>query len=710
MSALSAATDDLTTQSSVAAAVRLAGISINGEHDLVSVRRQVRAAGERLGLSGRDVRRLSAATYEAVHILFKRAGSLKVELRVSNPSALHVVMRCRAADPDAATTLHGVITRDLEPLRPLVHRFASKVSDRSVFVRLGMRLADNGGSTQAARTLDAQPTDIDRGDGLRQENLVLLRAQQELQAELQETNRGVIAMYAELQDQTERLRQAEDRLRLLLDSVQDYAICMLTPSGEVTSWNSGAERLFGYSADEIVGQNLSVFYTPADRDTAVPVEQLRAARQDGRFECEGLRVRRGGVAFDAHVVLSAVGGRTRELRGFSLVVRDVTERKRLEDDLRRRADDLSAANRAKEEFLATLSHELRTPLNAMLGWTRLLRMGKLDRSGMARALETIERNAHLQEQLIADILDVSRIVTGKLRLGLRPMELPPILESALDAVRPTADAKGVQLTSELSAAATVMGDPDRLQQVIWNLLTNAIKFTPAGGEIRLSLGRVGPNAVVTVSDTGEGMGPELLPYVFDRFTQGDASVTRPHGGLGLGLSIVRHIVELHGGKVQAWSDGPGRGSTFSVFLPVRAVQLAGARRPQQMPRLTGVKVLVVDDDADAREVVSTALAQCGARTAAVKSAQEALQMLEQFQPDVLVSDIGMPGEDGYSFIRRVRALDDGVRDVPAIALTGFANPDDEHRALTAGYQQFVPKPVEVDALAEVVRTLAAADR
>jgi PAS domain S-box-containing protein len=496
---------------------------------------------------------------------------------------------------------------------------------------------------------------------------------------------------------------------LLLDSVQDYAICMLTRHGEIASWNVGAERLFGYGADEIIGRNFSCFYQPAERDLDVPLEQLRVAEERGRVACECVRLRRGGAAFDAHVVLTAVrSGRERELRGFSLVVRDITERKRLEHDLRRRAEELAAANRAKEDFLATLSHELRTPLNAMLGWTRLLRMGKLDGAGMAKALETIERNAHIQEQLIADILDVSRIVTGKLRLELRPIELAPVVEAALDAVRPALAAKGIGLVPLTDFHGTVLGDPDRLQQVVWNLLVNAIKFTPAGGKVTVGIARLGPSAAITVADTGEGIRPELLPFIFDRFMQGDASVTRPHGGLGLGLSIVRHLVELHGGKVHAFSAGPGQGSTFSVHLPVRAIRLVATEPELETTQpLNGLRVLVVDDDADARDVVSKALAQCGARTAAVASAREALRLLVDFRPDVLVSDIGMPGEDGYTFIRRVRGMSaENVANVPAVALTAYAQPEDQRRALTAGFQRFIPKPVEVEELASVVRTLA----
>jgi CheY-like chemotaxis protein len=325
---------------------------------------------------------------------------------------------------------------------------------------------------------------------------------------------------------------------------------------------------------------------------------------------------------------------------------------------------------------------------------------------MSRALETIERNAHIQEQLIADILDVSRIVTGKLRLTLRPIELAPVVEAALDAVRPAAEAKGLQLRADTDFQGTVLGDPDRLQQVVWNLIVNATKFTPAGGSITLKLARVGPAAVIKVTDTGEGIAPELLPFIFDRFTQGDVSATRPHGGLGLGLSIVRHIVELHGGRVEAESDGRGFGACFSVHLPVRAIQQPADDAQRHAQPLSGVKVLVVDDDADARESVSLALAQCGAKTAAVGSAREALQMLHEFRPDVLVSDIGMPGEDGYAFIRRVRAISaHDVAHVPAVALTAYCQPEDERRALLAGYQKFVPKPVEPDELAAVVRTL-----
>jgi PAS domain S-box-containing protein len=689
----------------------LAIVALRTSQDIVSLSRRLRAAGEELGLASRTVRNLSAATYEAARLLISERAS-EAEIRLADGPSLQVVFRVPHADAPLAA-LHARLAEAVSPLRSMVDEV--RITENGTELSICLRVLFPMGAVERAGPMIAadettEPGEPDGGspEKLQERHNALRHAYRELQSELQETNRGVVALHAELETNADKLRQAEDRLRLLLDSVHDYAICMLTPQGEIASWNVGAERLFVYKADEIIGRDFACFYPAAERDLDIPAEHLRLAEERGKYACECLRLRRGGTAFDAHVIVTAVRrGRERALQGFSLVVRDITERKRLEEDLRRRAEDLSAANRAKEDFLATLSHELRTPLNAMLGWTRLMRMGKLDGPAMSRALETIERNAHIQEQLIADILDVSRIVTGKLRVELRPLELAPIVEAALDAVRPAAAAKGIHLEADTNFQGTVLGDPDRLQQVVWNLVVNAIKFTPAGGHVVLRLSRVGPSAVVTVSDTGEGIAPELLPFIFDRFTQGDTSVTRSHGGLGLGLSIVRHIVDLHGGRVQVHSNGRGTGAVFSVHLPVRAIQQLAEPAGEDLQPLSGVKVLVVDDDPDARESVSLALAQCGARTAAVASAREALQMLPEFKPDVLVSDIGMPGEDGCTFIRRVRAMNlHGVGDVPAVALTAYAQPEDQRRALMAGFQEFVPKPVHVRELAAVVKTLA----
>jgi PAS domain S-box-containing protein len=686
----------------------LAEVELRGDQDLVFLIQRIRAAGAALRLQAREIRSLSAATYELGRLLMGSPG-LTAEVSVAGAS-LVVVYRRPVTDADT-TGVGARIRQSAAPLHRMVNRIEVEETHQGVLVALRVDVAGEGTARPQTRTLPApavpgaEPEDLSPAELRRQYDL-LRQSYRDLQSELNETNRGVVALHAELEAQANELRQAEDRLRLLLDNVQDYAICMLTPNGDVASWNAGAQRLFGYSAEEIIGRSHAGFYAPGERELDMPSEQLRRARVRGRLARECQQVRQGGGTFDAHVTLTAVRRQPDgELRGFALVVRDMTERKRLENDLRRRAEDLAAANRAKEEFLATLSHELRTPLNAMLGWTSLLRIGKLNEAEMARALETIERNARVQEQLIADILDVSRIVTGKLRVELRPIELEPIIEAAVDAVRPAAEAKGVYLTLDQPIPATVLGDPDRLQQVIWNLLVNAIKFTPPQGLITVRMAQTGPTARVIVADTGEGVSPELLPVIFDRFTQGDASATRPHGGLGLGLSIVRHIVELHGGRVQAHSEGVGRGATFTVDLPLRAVRQVATPEPPPQP-LRGIRVLIVDDDADAREVVTLALEQCGAETAAAASASEALTILPEFRPDVLISDLGMPGEDGYALIRRVRALGAAaLRDVPAVALTGYAKPEDRRRALGAGFQKFVPKPVEIHELAAVVRTL-----
>ncbi|MGH9311455.1 MAG: sensor histidine kinase [Vicinamibacterales bacterium] len=547
---------------------------LRSARDGVALTSRTRAVAEDLGMHARDVRDLSSATYETARLVMANP-DVEAELGLSDGPSLQVVFRVTLADAADRIALRARLAESLAPFRAMVHELRVEDTDAgfSVCLRslIPARAVDRiqrlplfrAGADPATGAQDVAPAELP------QRYADLDQACHELQVELQETNRGVIALHAELQAQADKLRQAEDRLRLLLDSVQDYAIFMLTPDGAVSSWNAGAGRLFGYRSEEVIGRHFECFYTDADRVAGVPGDHLRHAAKRNRVAGECVRVRREGAPFDAHVVLTAMRrGRERTLRGFSLVVRDITERKRLEHDLRSRADDLAAANRAKEDFLATLSHELRTPLNAMLGWTRLLRTGKLEGAAMGRALETIERNAHIQEQLIADILDVSRIVTGKLRLELRRMKLAPVVEAALDTVRPASEAKGVRLLSEIGYDGDVLGDPDRLQQVVWNLLANAIKFTPTGGTITVRVEQSGATAVTTVGDTGEGIPAALLPFIFDRFMQADASVTRSHGGLGLGLSIVRHIVELHGGNVEARSDGPGFGATFLVRLPV----------------------------------------------------------------------------------------------------------------------------------------------
>ena len=400
---------------------------------------------------------------------------------------------------------------------------------------------------------------------------------------------------------------------------------------------------------------------------------------------------------------------------------DITDGRRAQDERERLLLDAEAASRAKDQFLATLSHELRTPLNAVVGWAHMLRSGKLDEAAAARAIDTIDRNARAQSQLISDILDISRIVSGKLRLSVRPVDLAPVVEAALDTVRPSAEAKGIRLQAVLDpAAGPVSGDADRLQQVAWNLLANAIKFTPRNGRVHVRLARIDSHVELRIEDTGIGIGPEFMPHVFELFRQRDGSPSRQHGGLGLGLALVKHLVELHGGSVECASPGEGMGAVFSVRLPLMIVasrtegvhptaETGGVMPPA--PSLEGVSVLVVDDDPDARHLISTLLEERGARVRAVAGSEEALAALEAELPDVLVSDIEMPGQDGYALMRTIRALppERGGR-IPAAALTAYARTEDRMQALLAGFHLHMPKPVQPAELAAVVASLAGRTR
>ncbi len=375
------------------------------------------------------------------------------------------------------------------------------------------------------------------------------------------------------------------------------------------------------------------------------------------------------------------------------------------------------ANRAKDEFLAVVSHELRTPLTPILAWARMLRSGQLDPAA-TRAAEIIERNAKSQAQLIEDLLDVSRIITGKLRLDVRQVEIAPVIESAIDSVRPTAELKAVRLRTVIDPrAGAVSGDPERLTQIIWNLLSNAVKFTPKGGQVQVLLQRINSHVEITVSDTGQGIASEFLPYVFDRFRQADSSTTRAHGGLGLGLAIVRHLVELHGGRIRVESPGEGKGSTFMVELPISPLAPAPGERPHPtadtsrtpptLATLAGLRVLAVDDDADTLETIRVLLEQQGAVVRTALSVHDAIVLLDEAPPDVIISDIGMPHEDGYEFIRSVRARTPAAGGrVPALALTAYARVEDRLQVLSAGFQMHVPKPIEPAELIAVVASMA----
>lgn len=398
---------------------------------------------------------------------------------------------------------------------------------------------------------------------------------------------------------------------------------------------------------------------------------------------------------------------------------EITERKQAEEEraqLLVREQEARAeaeqANRTKDEFLATLSHELRTPLSAILGWSQLVRSGKLDETQTSRAFETIERNARSQSQLIDDLLDVSRIITGKLQIEPNPVNVSSVIESAIDAVRPAVEAKSITLETSLDAnGCVVSGDANRIQQIFWNLFSNAVKFTPEGGSVRVEVARNKTSVRTTISDTGVGITPEFLPYIFDRFRQADGSTTRIHGGLGLGLSIVKHLVQLHRGKVEVTSDGKDKGASFTVTLPlatstsrvVKAKPTAdqdAATHPAEFSKLLkGLRILVVDDEGDSRDLVKAILTRYGSEVNCCESVAEALKAVRDWKPDLLISDIGMPSEDGYTLIKKIRKMrSKQARETPAVALTAYVTREDRERAITAGFQLHIAKPIEPAAL------------
>ncbi len=391
---------------------------------------------------------------------------------------------------------------------------------------------------------------------------------------------------------------------------------------------------------------------------------------------------------------------------------ELTERKRLEEVLRHQAEQLAQANRLKDEFLAIVSHELRTPLSTILCWSQLLRTKNFTDSALNKAIYSIERNAKAQAKIIDDILDMSRIIRSSIRLSTCSVDLATILKAAIEDIRPIAEAKEIEIESVLSSSVgLVSGDPGRLQQLIGNLLSNAVKFTPHEGRVEVRLYSTGNYAQIIINDTGIGISPDFLPYIFDRFRQADSTSTREHGGLGLGLAIVRHLVELHGGTVHAASEGEGKGATFTVQLPLQKEEVnytshAASIFSSSLPTLNGLRVLLVDDDSDTCESLSAVLRQYGAQVTAVTSAQAALAAFADMKPDIFISDIGMPEEDGYSLLSRVRNLkSEQERETPAIALTAFARDEDRIQALDTGFQIHMPKPVDPVQLVSVIAHL-----
>jgi len=527
----------------------------------------------------------------------------------------------------------------------------------------------------------------------------------------------------------ERVEEAvAGRLAAIVESSDD-AIISKTLAGIITSWNQSAERLFGYTAAEAIGQHI-LLIIPDDR-RAEEDEVLARLRRGERIDhFETIRRTKSGRLIEISLTVSPVRNGAGQVIGASKVARDISDRRRLERERQELLEREQAAraeaeilNRSKDQFLATLSHELRTPLNAIYGWSRMLDTGRLDAQTVARATQAILRNARAQVQLIEDLFDVSRAVTGNMRLDVRPMSVSAVLEAAVETVRPAAAAKRIQIELVRDPrTAPIMGDPDRLQQVVWNLLINAVKFTPIAGRVELRVQSADSRVEIVVADTGEGIAPENITHLFERFHQVDATSTRRHGGLGIGLALVRHIVELHGGRVGVTSEGLGHGTTFTVTLPVaapRETELSSSPPPVTVetsvpaPRdlnpvsLRDVRVLVVDDDIESRELAGLVLTNGGGEVRTAASAAAAMAILESWIPDVLVADLEMPEEDGFSFLPRARrALAAQGRRLPALALTAYGQAADRVRALAVGYNLHLTKPADPGELTLAVASLA----
>jgi len=531
---------------------------------------------------------------------------------------------------------------------------------------------------------------------------------------LRDTDGKVIGAIGILRDMRE-LDKARAYAESLIKNAPD-PVFVSDLEGKILQANDAVSHLLGFRQDEVVEQSVSRFL--AADETREFVAALREVVEHGVSRNVRLHPRSAsGEVISTTLNASALRDADGNVIGAIGILRDMRAYEQVLHDLEESRRELRDADQAKDRFLAVVSHELRTPLTAMLGWIRLLTTGMLDDATSARALPVIERNTKLLAQLIDDLLDVSGIVAGKLRLEVGPVDLVAVIESAIESVQALADAKSIGLKAVLDpSAGSIAGDPGRLQQVVWNLLANAIKFTPSRGRIDLRLERAGSHARLTVRDTGQGISPELLPHIFDRFRQDER--TRRHGGLGLGLAIVCHIVKLHEGTVWAESDGEGRGATLVVELPLPGEDVPSAQKPavayrrldsasSRVINLARRRILVVDDDADARDLLAQILGQAGADVTVAASADEALEVLRRWRPDVLVSDIGMPGDDGYVLIRKVRALrfEEGGQ-VRALALTAYARSEDRVLALEAGFHTHIAKPVDPLELTALIAGLA----
>ncbi|HEY2678601.1 MAG TPA: PAS domain S-box protein [Steroidobacteraceae bacterium] len=517
---------------------------------------------------------------------------------------------------------------------------------------------------------------------------------------------------------------SQARLAALVESCDD-AIIGKSIDGVITSWNRSAERLFGHTAAEAIGRSILIIVPPDRRDEeSMILSRLWRGERIDHFETQ--RMTKDGRLVDISITVSPIRDHRGVIVGASKVARDIGEKRRL-DQARERIleaerfarEQAQKSSLVKDEFLATLSHELRTPLAAIQAWGHLLAIGRVKPEEMRQAGEVIERNANVQKRVIEDLLDIGRIVSGKLRLDFEIIDPIPVMQAALDTVAPAALAKNIHIRRVIGASPMVVrGDPARLQQVMWNLLSNAIKFTPNGGEVSAKLESLDANLRLTISDNGIGIEPAFLPRVFDRFAQSDISESRTHGGLGLGLAIAKQLTEMHGGSIRAHSEGNGRGASFILDLPSHRVgtparddtneqaSWASQLNDADSTNLSEISVLVVDDDPDARQAVERILKEAGADVSTVESAAAALTLIDRSVPDVLVSDIGLPQMDGYELLRRIRAMTGRAAALPAIALTAFARPKDRLGALRAGYAAHLAKPADPTQLIATVAAIA----
>lgn len=519
---------------------------------------------------------------------------------------------------------------------------------------------------------------------------------------LQASVAEAVTHYVELQHSA--LLNSERRFKLLVSGVKDYAIYILDTAGRVVDWNEGAERLIGYSAEEIIGQSYDRFYTEAEQASGLPTQHLKAAAQDGRIELAGLRVRKDGTEFFAHTVLAAIYDSTGALTGYSKVIRDITERRAMELELQRHVDALADSNRRKDEFLAVLSHELRNPLAPIMAGVELLQR-RQDRNGEEReVIETIGRQGRYLVRLVDDLLDVARITHGKIILQKEPLELTHVLSQVAETVRPFATDRGLELAVSLPGEGVWLeADATRLSQVFANLLHNSIKFTDRGGRVELRAWIEARCVRVEVSDTGVGIDPTTLPNLFNIFVQGAQPVDRIVNGLGIGLALVRMLVELHDGSVTAASEGAGKGSRFVVSLPVQRVE---KREPGPTERdaertFSPARILVADDNRDAVETIVALLRACGHEVSIAYDGQQAIRQATADPPDAVVLDIGLPDMNGYEVAQRLRE-DPKLRRTRLIALSGYGREEDKHRSLEAGFDSHLTKPASLGALQKAI--------